>query len=114
MTTTTVPIAITCPDWCTVSAEDHVDELWNAGGECNHHAPITEVIDTAGYQEPLEAPVFHNPFSVTFSTRTRPDGTESASPVFYVNDHETSCDQALALADEIKRLVELYRSESPA
>lgn len=112
MTTATVPIAVTCPDWCTVSAEHHAADLWNMGGVCIHHSPEVLVHDPTGYQEAGDdAPQPFSPVEVSFTTMARPeDGREVATPIFYVLHQEMSLEQALALNDAINRAVESYRS----
>jgi hypothetical protein len=38
----TAAINITCPPWCTISAEAHLTDLDNQEGRCIHHSAETE------------------------------------------------------------------------
>jgi hypothetical protein len=111
MTTTTVPIQITCPDWCTINADEHVRDLWNSGGNCFHHADDVLVEDTGGYQVALEETRHYPPVSLGLTVTTNPEGRETASPVFRVDEQEHSLEQALAIAEAIHRMVATYRAE---
>jgi hypothetical protein len=110
MTTTAVPIVITCPDWCTVSAEEHAADLWNMGGVCIHHSPEVEVADTPVARGPLGEMRPYSPVTVRFVTTTNPKGREVEAPEFAIEGHEYSLEQLLALADTIQATVALYRS----
>ena len=107
--TTTQTIAITCPDWCEVPAAEHAAELWDNGGECFHLGAETPVLDPTGCHGSLEEPAFHKPVRVWLSTSTSPQNRETRPPVVNVEGDCLSVDQALALADEIQRQVEMYR-----
>lgn len=111
MTTTTVVLDLACPDWCTISADEHAAVLWDLGGTCIHWAPWAVVLDPAGHRAPLEAPQPHEPVEIGLSTCTRPDGIEAESPIVRVNGAELSIAQALALADTLRSVVEQYRAE---
>lgn len=114
MTTATVPIQITCPDWCTRTADEHAAELWDMGGNCIHHSPELFAFDTTGYREPMQEPRFYAPVEVRMTTHTNPEGRESASPVVWVNGHEFSPSQAIALAEIIEQTIESYRAQGGA
>ena len=111
MSTATVPIQITCPDWCERTADEHVADLWNMDGTCIHHSADRQVVDTEGYQEALTAPRFHDPVELFITAQTRPDGVETASPTFHLNGDEMSVQQALALSEAIREVVYTYRVE---
>lgn len=110
MSTATVPIAITCPDWCIVEADAHAADLWEMGGNCIHRGPDVDVVDTTGYQEPLQSLRLHQAIRLQLTAMTRPDGAESATPVIYIGEREHSIQQALDLAEAIKTMVETYRA----
>lgn len=110
MTTTTVALDLTCPDWCTVPAEEHASELWDLGGTCIHWAPWAVVPDPTGHQVPLEAPRLHQPVEIGLSTCTRPDGIEAESPVVRLNGAELSIAQAVTVAERLQCLVAEYRA----
>lgn len=110
MTTSTVPVSITCPVWCIRDAGEHAAELWNMDGDCIHLSADREITDTAGYIEPLAAPVFHPPVSVWITSSASPEGRESASPIVHLDGRELSTQQALALADALRDLVGDYRA----
>lgn len=110
-TAATAELAITCPDWCTVTAEDHVADLWNMGGECLHYGPETIVRDTSGIQRPLEAPIMCADVTVHCVTSTNPEGRATASPIIYVNGAELTTLQAAALADVLRSAVATCQAE---
>lgn len=103
---------ITCPPWCSLSAGEHADDLWELAGNCLHWMDEVFIEDTEGYQVPLEEPIFNKPIRVVLVSHASPDGRETASPVVHLghNSDTLSVQQALALADEIRRQVELYRA----
>ena len=90
-----------CPDWCTISPEQHASEHWNTGGVCLHQSADVEIVDPTGFQEALDdAPRPWRPAVVRFSPQTRPDnGRETATPVFFLHDEEFSLEQLVCLAD---------------
>lgn len=111
MTTTTVPISITCPDWCTEPAELHASELWNNGGDCFHHMPERIVTDPVGIERPLHETRLCRPIELRLVTATGTDGHEVESALVYIETaSEHSVPQALALADAIREMVEQYRA----
>ena len=110
MTTTAVPIVITCPDWCTVSAEDHANDLWNMGGVCIHRPAEVEVGDTPVARGPLGELRPYSPVTVSFVTTTNPDGLEVEAPEFAIEGHDYSLEQFLALAEAIHSVVATYRN----
>ncbi len=119
MTTTTVPITITCPDWCELTAERHAADLWDNGGECFHHMPALVVEDPTGIGAPLEAPQICPPVELRLVTTATPDGREVQPPIVYIDKAggpmairagEHSVDQALALADALRDMVQQYRA----
>lgn len=109
MTTTTVPIEITCPDWCDRPATEHAEQLWDWDGTCIHYSADAIVRDTEGFHGALEQPQFHPPIELYMTAQTNPEGREVCPPVLHLGGIEMSVSQALALADEIRRQVELYR-----
>ena len=106
----TVPITIVCPDWCTVSPEQHAAELWAASGKCFHHAADIEGADPTAHRAPRAEPRYYSPICLSLSTTTMPDGREAESPTFRIDEQEHSLEQMLALAEAIQRAVDLYRS----
>ncbi len=114
MSTATVPLTITCPEWCTRTPEEHVGELWDYGGNCIHHSATMFALDTVGYREPMQEPRFHSPIEVLMTAQSRPEGQESASPVVHLEGRELSPAQALALADVLRETVETYRASGGA
>jgi hypothetical protein len=110
MTATLVPLEIVCPAWCSVVPEEHVRGLWDNAGNCLHLSADVPVEDPTGFQEPLEAPRFNPPVRLTISSCTSPENRESASPVLFLDDREHTIGQALAVADAIRELVEVYRA----
>lgn len=111
MTTTSVAIDIVCPDWCQVPMEDHVVDLWDLEGNCAHQMG-TLVEDTTGHRGALQEPRMHEPIAITLGTLARhSDGREVESPSIYINGgSECSLQQALDLAERLKRLVADYRA----
>jgi hypothetical protein len=108
--TTAVPLEITCPNWCSRSAAEHAADLWNYEGRCIHLSRDVEIPDTAGWTAYGEPVRFHESHSVYVSSIANPSGRETESPILYFHGHEVSTSQALAVADEIRRRVQLYRS----
>lgn len=110
MTTTTAQIEIVCPGWCNMTAEEHVANLWNTGGECHHMTPEHRVEDPAGFRDTLgDDRAFAEAVSIDIVARTRPDGRECGSPTFYLNGHELTIEQAEVLAVQIRALTDAYR-----
>ncbi len=112
--TVEVGISITCPAWCTVSPEHHAENLWNMGGVCIHHSAEVVVEDPTGHREGMEEPRFHQPMTVALTTETNPEGREVASPAVRVDGHECTVEQALKLADTIRRVVGAVQQEQQA
>lgn len=111
MTTATVPIQITCPEWCEVPAEEHVRDLWNMDGDCIHHMPCAYVTDLVGLNASLEPPLSGDRVELNITTQTSPEGRESAPPIVHLHGgQQLSVSQALALSDALRDLVNLYRS----
>jgi hypothetical protein len=111
VTAATVPITITCPDWCIDTAEKHAAELWDAGGECHHSSNVVTVADPAGYCRPLNEPQFCSPIDVLLGTSARPeDGRETASPLMWLDGREHTIEQMEALVAAIEALVRSYRA----
>jgi hypothetical protein len=110
VSTATVPIKIVCPDWCTVSPEDHARNLWDMGGDCIHRSMTVGVEDPTGYREALAEPRFHDRIELSLSTSANPEtNRETASAVVYLGDRDHSIAQALALAEAITAQVAAYR-----
>jgi hypothetical protein len=110
MSTTTVALDLTCPDWCTVPAEEHASELWDLGGTCIHWSDRTNVADPTGHRSPLQAPQPHEPLEVSLTTCTSPDGREVESPMMHLDGNELSIAQAVAVAERLQSLVAEYRA----
>ena len=111
MSTATVPIQITCPDWCSRPVAEHAESLWDYEGNCIHYSADRVVNDPVGYEEPLKAPVFHSPITVYMTSQSNLEGRETASPVVHLEGHELSVAQALALSEAIREVVYTYRVE---
>lgn len=109
MTTAAVPIQITCPNWFTRTAGEHVDDLWNMDGDCIHFSGERMAVDAEGYCEALRAPVFHPRVDVWMTSMTSPDGRETASPIVHLCGQELSVQQALAFSELIREVVYTYR-----
>jgi hypothetical protein len=112
--TTEVSITITCPNWCTVTAEDHAADLWDMGGVCIHRAAEVEVVDTPVVRGPMGEMRPYEPVTVTFVTTTNPEGREVEAPEFDINGHDYSLEQILSLAEAIQGAVTTYRAEGSA
>jgi hypothetical protein len=110
MTTTTVPIAIVCPEWSEVDPEEHAANLWEMGGNVIHRSGGVWVDDPTGYCEALEAPRMHERIVVEVTAMTRPDRRATTSPVVYIDDKEHSLEQAVLLSDVLASMVERYRA----
>ncbi len=113
MRTATVPVAIVCPPWCEVSPEDHASELWDYEGNCVHRTTSEPIPDTQGSGHSLAEPTFHSPVAVSLTSYgCHSDGRDTDAPTvhLHLSGAELGLKQALALADEIRRQVELYRS----
>ncbi|MDP9822787.1 DUF6907 domain-containing protein [Nocardioides massiliensis] len=87
MTTTTVSLDLTCPDWCTISAEDHVSALWDTEANLIHHSA----------DQPVGA------FDVSWTTVTRPDGRPSEAPTVFLDGQDITPAQARELAAALIR-----------
>lgn len=105
MITTAVRIEITCPNWCSISPEEHVANLWEMEGCCVHHSSIVSVKDTEGYSEPMRETIYRAPIELSCTSTTRPDGREQASRVFFLDDRELSIQQARDLAETMLRML---------
>lgn len=110
MSTATVPLAITCPDWCDISPAKHAEDLWNWEGHCIHSSSDFAIRDEAGWTTYGEPTRFHPAQTISLSSVASPDGRETESPMLHLAGNELSVQQALALADAIRELVQQYRS----
>jgi hypothetical protein len=83
----------------------------NSGGDCIHHASTITVSDTGRGPgvDSLGDPKPGHPVGVHWTSQSAPNGTESASPMFWIDDREYSVDQALALCKAVAHAVATYR-----
>lgn len=93
-------LSIKCPTWCTLSAQDHADQLWNLEGEC-HHMPADVDIMCGVPSATREAPV-------GFVMTTSPVGNETAPPVFFLDGQEFSAEQFRTLAGAMLAMLDLH------
>jgi hypothetical protein len=115
MTTATATLSITCPPWCTTSAQEHADDLWDFGGRCIHPTDFVSVFDPVGRTPaPLAEPIECSPFSVQLSSTTTPDGTSAqASPLILMDGSEHTLEQVVDLTGTLLSLVTLYCESAP-
>lgn len=110
MRTKSVPIAITCPEWCSRTAEEHAADLWNFEGRCIHLSENLDVADPVGWSSYGEPTRYHSMVNLYITSSAWPDGRECESATVFLDGHEMSMEQALLLSDELRRQVEAYRA----
>lgn len=87
MTTATVPIQITCPDWCTVSKDQHLGELEDWEGRVVHMGDVW---------------IGHGNDYVLAGLTTWPDGTPEERPLSKLHLHcDLSSDMQPAVVEEM-------------
>lgn len=113
MTTTTVPIQITCPDWCSISPEEHAAELWNCGGVCDHRSTPRVTDDTAGsLSEPCAERRFNSALEVLMIASTAPDGRPQSTPTLEIDGGDATFQQGVEFAVSIWQQVLAYYADA--
>lgn len=106
--TATVPLEITCPAWCEISAEQHAARLWANEGRCVHQASAI-VADPAGKRTTDQPPRYCAPIELTLYMTTNPSGREVEPPDALIDGKESTIEQLDDLATAITNLATLHR-----
>ena len=96
------PPEISCPPWCTVDKQTHLDGLNDWEGRCLHRGDFPFPVGAAPYQRPDD-------IEVSICRTLLPDGTDDpldgedprtpdagAEPYFKIGQHDLTLDEALA------------------
>lgn len=101
---------ITCPHWCTATAQEHVDDLCDQGGTVVHHLSEIYIDDDEGFaQAHTDDRLPAESFTVGLATVTRPSGIHLATPTLYLAGHEVTVKQAEEIAAAILEVVALAK-----
>jgi hypothetical protein len=106
--TASAAVAITCPEWCQIGADEHASRLWANEGRCVHQTFLS-VGDPAGKRGWGLPPRFCAPIELTLSMTTNPGGREVESADVLINGQESNLEQLVLLAAAIADLATLYR-----
>jgi hypothetical protein len=106
--TATVPLQITCPAWCEITAEQHAARLWANDGRCVHQATAI-VTDPTGKRTWAQPPRCCAPIELILHVTTNPAGREVESPDMLIDGKESTIEQLEDLATAITHLATLHR-----